>query len=218
MNKNKGSHYSFNGFRHRKGFSIIEIIAAIVVLSILATISVNLMSDYKVRQNISSARQQVMNAMTSAFAAAARDNLPYAVRFNANHQVKVCDFDDGSKPKTAKDCDNDSNFETPFEHDLAMFSKPILMANKKHITLGTQSGDEFINYTQFGKIQVKADGNIAKTLDKATGFYTIYIDDEKSLDDEAKSTLKAQKLCLGIRFNASGFVESIEKARSNEGC
>ena len=203
MNKNKGSHYRFNGFRHRKGFSIIEIISAIVVLSILATISVNLMSDYKVRQNISSARQQVMNAMTSALAAATRDNLPYAIVFNSNHQVKVCDFDDGSGSANA--C-NDT-YVTPFEHDLAMFSKPVLVVGGNQITLDNNSKNPYLSYTPFGKIVVSRDD----FGDPVDGFYTMYLRD-------AQNQLGVQGLCIGIRFNTNGYVESIEKAANEGNC
>lgn len=204
MNKNKGSHYRFNGFRHRKGFSIIEIISAIVVLSILATISVNLMSDYKVRQNISSARQQIMNAMTSALAAATRDNLPYAIRFNGSHQVKVCDFKE-NHTATVRNCDA-NDYMSPFEHDLAMFSKPIIFVGNSQKTLGTSSDDStYISYTSFGRIQVSS--NIV--ADK-NGFYTIFVDDQEG-------NLAKQELCIGIKFNANGYVESVEQARNGTG-
>lgn len=208
MNKNKGSHYRFNGFRHRKGFSIIEIISAIVVLSILATISVNLMSDYKVRQNISGARQQIMNAMTGALAAATRDNLPYAIRFNGSHQVKVCDFQE-NHTATVRNCD-DEDYISPFEHDLAMFSKPIITVGNTQRTLGTSSSDStYINYTSFGRIQVSS--NIKATIDN-NGFYTIFIDDQEG-------NLAKQELCIGIKFNANGYVESVEQARNGtSGC
>ena len=122
-----------------KGFSIIAVISAIIILSIMATLSVNLMSDYKLRQNLTSARQQIMNAMTSAMAAAQRDNVTYVVTYK-NYKVRACQ---------AGKCGSMSDADAAFSHDLVAFSRPELFVGSVDGAGSLNLGDNVSSNTNY---------------------------------------------------------------------
>lgn len=185
-----------------KGFSIIEVISAIIILSIMATLSVNMMSSYKLRQNISSARQQLMNAMTNAAASALRDNIPYVVIFDSTkHNVRAC-------PAAA--CKSTSESDDAFNHDLTMFSQPVLFAGggSSAISLGDVGSSYFIKFTPFGKILVS--DSLEST--KQGEYFRLFLKDKKG------DLISKNELCLGVQFSINGNIESLETGLIEGNC
>ncbi len=125
--------------RKNYGFTVIEIIAAIIILGILASLSVNLMSDYKIRQKVDSARQQFVNAITIATASAAKFNTTYTVRFDSTtREIRVC-------PESATNCNNDN---AEFYANLTLFERSCPSTTATGCDL---SGD-LVSVTPFGHI------------------------------------------------------------------
>lgn len=197
--------------RKNFGFSVIEIIVAIIILSILSTVSVNLMSGYKLRQNITSARQQLMNAMNSAMAAAQRDNMTYVVTYdNEEYVLRVCQI---SK------CSSTSDQDMVFSADLKMFSKPEIILTgsltPKNLNDIPASGVEsmadqnktYIAFTPFGKITSNGTG-----LGNTFGENYIFMKDHENL------IINGEGLCIGVKYNQRGFFESIEKGKAGGVC
>ena len=187
-----------------KGFSIIEVISAIIILSIMATLSVNLMSDYKLRQNLTSARQQIMNAMTSAMAAAQRDNVTYVVTYN-NYKVRACQ---------AGKCGS-SDADAAFSHDLVAFSRPELFvgsvddADSLNLGDNVSGSDKFIAFTPFGKIQVS--DSLLGDIEHSGDYFGFFLRDEKGL-------LSHDDLCIGVKFTGSGVIDSVENRKQGGSC
>ena len=209
----KGFEYSTRYINMRKrgirekGFSIIEVISAIIILSILATLSVNLMSGYKVRQNITGARQQIMNAMTSALASAQRDNVPYVVVFN-NHEVKAC---------VATKCSDTSPESAVFYHDLTVNSRPNLFvgggdsgSSYFYLQDAVSEGNVYLKFTPFGRIVVSPPF-AGRLSTRGNDFFRFFVMD-------GDKVLKKEKLCIGIEFNTSGAIDSIETGATNGEC
>lgn len=188
-----------------KGFSIIEVISAIIILSIMATLSVNLMSDYKLRQNLTSARQQIMNAMTSAMAAAQRDNVTYVVTYK-NYKVRACQ---------AGKCGSMSDADAAFSHDLVAFSRPELFvgsvdgAGSLNLGDNVSGSDKFIAFTPFGKIQVSA--SLLGDIEHSGDYFGFFLRDEKGL-------LSHDDLCIGVKFTGSGVIDSVENGKQGGSC
>ena len=189
-----------------KGFSIIEVISAIIILSIMATLSVNLMSDYKLRQNLTSARQQIMNAMTSAMAAAQRDNVTYVVTYN-NYKVRAC--------QAGKCGSSMSDADAAFSHDLVAFSRPELFvgsvdgAGSLNLEDNVSGSGKFIAFTPFGKIQVS--DSLLGDIERHGDYFGFFLRDEKGL-------LSHDDLCIGVKFTGSGVIDSVENGKHGGSC
>ena len=189
-----------------KGFSIIEVISAIINLSIMATLSVNLMSDYKLRQNLTSARQQIMNAMTSAMAAAQRDNVTYVVTYK-NYKVRAC--------QAGKCGSMSSDADAAFSHDLVAFSRPELFvgsvdgAGSLNLGDNVSGSDKFIAFTPFGKIQVSK--SLLGDIEHSGDYFGFFLRDEKGL-------LSHDDLCIGVKFTGSGVIDSVENRKQDGSC
>ena len=185
-----------------KGFSIIEVISAIIILSVMASLSVNVMGGYKIRQNITSARQQFMNAMTSAMAASQRDNVTYVVVYDNNsHRLRAC---------IKGSCSSTNDADAAFSYDLSPYSLPELFHGGQTIN-ALNEGDNSIMFTPFGKIQVGSglSGILRNGNDE---YYRLFLRDDKSL------VLTDSELCVGVEFTHSGAINSVERGLDNGGC
>lgn len=205
------------GGMHRSGgFTIIEVIAAIIILGILASLSVNMMQDYKLRQNVDSSRQQFINAITMAVAAAAKYNVSYSVVYeSANHNVLVC-----ATPGTVSPEDDTEEVTTvcnvntaAYYADLTMFANSCPTANGNtclDIPSSSATSGNRIVITPFGKIMV----DIAGVQHDDTGKSAIFFQDGKRQVITAGS-----KLCLGILISENGAVDTVDYyANSTGGC
>ncbi|MGN1357022.1 MAG: Tfp pilus assembly protein FimT/FimU [Succinivibrionaceae bacterium] len=180
--------------RRNKGFTLIEIFAAIVILAILASLSVNVMRDYKIRQNVEAARQQFVNSVTAAMTAAAKYNTSYQVIWDGTSKtIKACVL--RSAATGAPTCiDDDIEFS---------FSTQSL--SKAFVFWGGQSSDagsnvRMLTVTPYGKI----------TLNSPAGSTTSRI----YFADEERNVLTKQKLCIGINIGRNGTVERLESETS----
>ena len=180
-----------------KGFSIIEVISAIIILSL----SVNVMSDYKLKQNITNARQQLTNAMTSAMAASQRDNVTYVVVYDKDsHKLKAC-------IKGSCGAANDS--DAAFSYDLSPYSQPELFYGAStNNAIDLDDSKNFIMFTPFGKIQVS---DSLKGL-RSGEYYRLFLRDKKGKITDGIN------LCVGLEFTHSGSIGSIEKGTSEGAC
>jgi prepilin-type N-terminal cleavage/methylation domain-containing protein len=193
-------------FKHRSswrmhkisdGFTIIEIIAAIIILGILATLSVNMMRDYKIRQNVDSARQQFINAVTVASASAAKFNVNYSVVYsNASHEILVC------PTSSATTCSSEN---AEYYSNLMMFagSCPTL-SDLNCIDIPSTSTEATSNYlivSPFGKVFTNMEQGI------------FFVDNQKRVVDTQGSGV-----CLGVQIAVNGSVETTESASSSSGC
>ena len=186
-----------------KGFSIIEVISAIIILSIMASLSVNVMSDYKLKQNITNARQQLTNAMTSAMAAAQRDNVTYVVVYDKDsHKLKAC-------IKGSCGATNDS--DAAFSYDLSPYSQPVLFYGAStNNAIDLDDSKNFIMFTPFGKIQVS---DSLKGL-RSGEYYRLFLRDKKGKITDSDGI----NLCVGLEFTHSGSIGSIERGTSEGAC
>lgn len=204
------------GGMHRSGgFTIIEVIAAIIILGILASLSVNMMQDYKLRQNVDSSRQQFINAITMAVAAAAKYNVSYSVVYESgSHDVLVCATpgtvaaDEGSGTVTTA-----CNVNTAaYYADLTMFSNSCPTAsggNCLDIPSSSATSGNRIIITPFGKIMV----DIAGIQHDDTGKSAIFFRDGKG-----ELVTGSSKLCLGILISENGAVDTIDYGAGSGGC
>jgi len=184
------------------GFSIIEVISAIIILSIMASLSVNVMSDYKLKQNITNARQQLTNAMTSAMAAAQRDNVTYAVVYDKkSHKLKACIKDS---------CGAANDSAAAFSYDLSPYSQPVLFHGASTNAIDLDDSKNFIIFTPFGKIQVS---DSLKGL-RSGEYYRLFLRDEKGKITKSDGI----NLCVGLEFTHSGSIGSIERGTSEGAC
>ena len=173
-----------------KGFSI----------SIMASLSVNVMSDYKLKQNITNARQQLTNAMTSAMAAAQRDNVTYVVVYDKDsHKLKAC-------IKGSCGATNDS--DAAFSYDLSPYSQPVLFHGESTNAIDLDDSKNFIMFTPFGKIQVS---DSLKGL-RSGEYYRLFLRDKKGKITDGIN------LCVGLEFTHSGSIGSIERGTSGGAC
>ena len=167
----------------------------------MASLSVNVMSDYKLKQNITNARQQLTNAMTSAMAAAQRDNVTYAVVYDKkSHKLKAC-------IKGSCGAANDS--DAAFSYDLSPYSQPELFYGAStNNAIDLDDSKNFIMFTPFGKIQVS---DSLKGL-RSGEYYRLFLRDKKGKITDGIN------LCVGLEFTHSGSIGSIEKGTSEGAC
>jgi prepilin-type N-terminal cleavage/methylation domain-containing protein len=78
--------------RSRRGFSILELVVAIVVIGILASISVGKMHDVIVQQRVYRASNIVQTNVEAAWALAARNRRPIRISWDASSsQMRITD-------------------------------------------------------------------------------------------------------------------------------
>lgn len=188
-----------SGWRMHKisnGFTIIEIIAAIIILGILATLSVNMMRDYKIRQNVDSARQQFINAVTVASASAAKFNVNYSVVYNSgSHEILVC------PTSSASTCSNEN---AEYYSNLMLFAGSCPTLNGQdciNIPSTNTETDNHVVISPFGKVFTNMEHGI------------FFVDNQKRIVDPSGSGV-----CLGVQISVNGSVETIESASSSSGC
>ncbi|MBO6069760.1 MAG: hypothetical protein J6P43_01670, partial [Succinivibrionaceae bacterium] len=157
---------------------------------------------YKLKQNITSARQQLTNAMTSAMAAAQRDNVTYVVVYDKNsHKLKAC---------IKGSCGTTNDSDAAFSYDLSPYSKPVLFYGAPSNDIDLDDSKNFIMFTPFGKIQVS---DSLKGL-RSGEYYRLFVRDEKA--EVTKSN--GINLCIGLEFTHSGSIGSIESGTSGGAC
>ncbi len=184
------------GKRPSKGFTIIEIIAAIVILAILASLSVNVMRDYKIRQNVEAARQQFVNSLTAAMAAAAKYNATYQVIWNASDS-SISSCVEKSDATGSATCDDDN---TEFNFSLKTLSEAYYFLGG--VNKPSKSGNaKILSVTPYGKVSFN---NSSTTK--------IYFADGNN------SILTSQKLCIGAEIGRNGTVEILESSTTSESC
>lgn len=78
--------------RTRRGFSILELVVAIVVIGILASISVGKMHDVIVQQRVYRASNNIQTNVEAAWSLAARNRRPIRISWDAStSQIKITD-------------------------------------------------------------------------------------------------------------------------------
>lgn len=183
-----------------KGFTITEIIAAIIILAILASLSVNVMRNYKIRQNVEAARQQFVNALTAAMTASSKYNTTYQVIWDGtNNTIKTCVY---RRSQGATNYCNGN--ETEFKFSLIPFSKSFPFWGGQQASNSGKANRFFLSVTPFGKVETAG-----ATANNNSRVY---------FSDGEKSILTDQKLCIGAEIGTNGSVELIETTTSDSTC
>lgn len=188
------------------GFTVIEIIIAIIILGILATLSINMMRDYKIHQNVDSSRQQFINAITIAAAAASKYNVNYSVVFRQREggpsgDILVC-------ATTAASSCTSQNAE--FYSNLIAFSRSCPSVNGAECieipSTSPDSSDFYLVITPFGHVlsNIGTDSNNNNRL--------FFVDGDRRVTAQNGSAV-----CLGVELYGNGAVETVDIASSASG-
>lgn len=190
---------------------MLELIATIIILGVLSSLAVNMMRDYRLRQNVDAARQMYANGITAALAASAKSNSNYTL---CVFEKKVLVFHGSAcsdhllyevyKP-------NPSAAEVEYVADLTAFANPRIF----YTNLGDGDNEPVVaelTVTPFGKINPKDTAHIATSEKNRAGSISIYFSDAEG------NVVNKQNLCIGVQVNKNGTTVLIDKSTNGTSC
>ena len=187
---------------------MLELIATIIILGVLSSLAVNMMRDYRLRQNVDAARQMYANGITAALAASAKSNSNYTL---CVFEKKVLVFPGSAcsdallygvyKP-------NPSAAEVEYVADLTAFANPRIF----YTNLGDGDKDPVaeLTVTPFGKITPKDTAHVSEK--NQAGSISIYFSDAEG------NVVNKQNLCIGVQVNKNGTTVLIDKSTNGTSC
>lgn len=189
---------------------MLELIATIIILGVLSSLAVNMMRDYRLRQNVDAARQMYANGITAALAASAKNNSNYTL---CVFEKKVLVFPGSACSDTllyGVYKPNPSAAEVEYVADLTAFANPRIF----YTNLGDGDKDPVaeLTVTPFGKINPKDTAHIATSEKNRAGSISIYFSDAEG------NVVNKQNLCIGVQVNKNGTTVLIDKSTNGTSC
>lgn len=202
-------------FRKSRGFTMLELIATIIILGVLSSLAVNMMRDYRLRQNVDAARQMYANGITAALAESAKSNSNYTI---CVFEKKVLVFPGSAcSDKILSDYKaSPAGAHVAYVADLTAFANPRIF----YTDLGDGDGDgdgdctpvAELTVTPFGKINPKDTDHIATSEKNRAGSISIYFSDAEG------NVVNKQNLCIGVQVNKNGTTVLIDKSTNGTSC
>lgn len=208
MSVTKSSHGP-GRFAKMRGFTMLELIATIIILGVLSSLAVNMMRDYRLRQNVDAARQMYANGITAAIAEAAKSNTNYTLCVN-NKKVLVFPGSACSSTLLNNYSYNPSGSHVAYVADLTAFANPRIF----YTNLGDGDNDPVaeLTVTPFGKIIPRDAAHVVTTSQNQAGSISIFFADAEG------NVVNKQNLCIGVQVNKNGTTVLIDKSTQGTSC
>lgn len=189
---------------------MLELIATIIILGVLSSLAVNMMRDYRLRQNVDAARQMYANGITAALAESAKENRNYTICVNDRH---VLVFPGGACSETLLNNyrNNPSGSHVAYVADLTPFANPRIF----YTNLGDGDNEPVVaelTITPFGKINPKDTPRVSTSEKNQAGSVSIYFADAEG------NVVNKQNLCIGVQVNRNGTTVLIDKSTNGTSC
>jgi type IV fimbrial biogenesis protein FimT len=148
-------------YRHQSGFTIVELMVAIGIVGILATVAIPSVIGQMPKYRLNGATQQIFGDLMAARMKAVSHNTRVKIFFTGGNTYKICD--DANNDGTVDECEGDAriiNIQTNYKditltsNNNPIFSPRGTASNLPTISMTNSAGTKNITIAITGRIQV----------------------------------------------------------------
>ncbi|MCF6149502.1 MAG: prepilin-type N-terminal cleavage/methylation domain-containing protein [Candidatus Kuenenia sp.] len=146
--------------QRQKGFSVIELMVTLIIISIIAGISVSVYLNMKPQLRLNGAARQVMGDLANARMKAISQNNEYKIFFVDNHQYQILDDNDNDGTIDSGEEVTTRDIQTEYyDTTFSATANPIFhprgnAAPSTSITLTNPAGEKTITVSIAGRIKI----------------------------------------------------------------